>query len=50
MKVEVLRARGVTFAEPEPDDYPFGVGIAALDPEGNRIELRQRRRSGRGEG
>lgn len=40
---ESLRARGVTFAEPEPVDYPFGVRITALDPDGNRIELRQRR-------
>ena len=40
---ESLRARGVAFAEPEPMDYPFGVRITALDPDGNRIELRQRR-------
>lgn len=41
---EVLRSRGVTFVEPEPVRYPFGVRIAALDPDGNRIELRQRSR------
>jgi catechol 2,3-dioxygenase-like lactoylglutathione lyase family enzyme len=39
----VLRGRGVTFEEPEPVDYPFGVRISALDPDGNRISLRQRR-------
>ncbi|MBN6053642.1 VOC family protein, partial [Nonomuraea sp. RK-328] len=42
---EVLRERGVTFDQPEPEDYPFGVGIEAVDPDGNRISLRQRRRS-----
>lgn len=41
---EALRARGVTFEEPEPVDYPFGVRITALDPDGNRISLRQQRR------
>jgi catechol 2,3-dioxygenase-like lactoylglutathione lyase family enzyme len=41
---EVLRDRGVTFAEPEPEDYTWGVRITAIDPDGNRIELRQRRR------
>jgi len=43
---EALRARGVTFEEPEPVDYPFGVRITALDPDGNRISLRQQRRRG----
>jgi catechol 2,3-dioxygenase-like lactoylglutathione lyase family enzyme len=47
---EAMRARGVTFEEPEPVDYTYGVRISALDPDGNRIALRQRRRSGRGEG
>jgi catechol 2,3-dioxygenase-like lactoylglutathione lyase family enzyme len=42
---EVLRRRGVTFDEPEPEDYPFGVRIEAVDPDGNRISLRQQRRS-----
>lgn len=37
-----LRERGVAFDDPEPVDYPFGVRITALDPDGNRIELRQR--------
>ena len=40
---EVLRSKGVTFTEPEPVDYAFGVRITALDPDGNRVELRQRK-------
>jgi catechol 2,3-dioxygenase-like lactoylglutathione lyase family enzyme len=40
---EVLRALGVKFVETEPEDYPFGVLIKALDPDGNRIALRQTR-------
>jgi catechol 2,3-dioxygenase-like lactoylglutathione lyase family enzyme len=39
---EVLRSRGVTFVEDEPVPYEFGVRLTALDPDGNRIELRQR--------
>ena len=39
---EALRARGVTFEEPEPVDYAYGVRISALDPDGNRLSLRQR--------
>jgi catechol 2,3-dioxygenase-like lactoylglutathione lyase family enzyme len=42
---EVLRSRGVEFAQPEPQDYEFGVRVTALDPDGNRIELRQPNRS-----
>ncbi|MFI6316836.1 VOC family protein [Nonomuraea sp. NPDC050556] len=38
---EIFRRRGVTFDEPEPVDYPFGVRIEAVDPDGNRISLRQ---------
>ncbi|AZM61529.1 MULTISPECIES: VOC family protein [unclassified Streptomyces] len=38
----VWRDRGVTFDQPEPEDYPFGVRIEAVDPDGNRIALRQR--------
>lgn len=38
---EVLRSRGVIFVEAEPTPYPFGLRLAALDPDGNRIELRQ---------
>ncbi|MCK2215326.1 hypothetical protein MF672_016245 [Actinomadura sp. ATCC 31491] len=41
---EVMRTRGVTFAEPEPGDYPFGVRAEAVDPDGNRISLRQQRK------
>ncbi len=43
---EGLRARGVTFEESEPTAYPFGVRITALDPDGNRISLRQPRKRG----
>ncbi|MBP0452155.1 VOC family protein [Kitasatospora sp. RG8] len=39
---KVLQARGVRFVEPAPVHYPYGVRITALDPDGNRIELRQR--------
>jgi catechol 2,3-dioxygenase-like lactoylglutathione lyase family enzyme len=38
---DVLRSRGVEFVQPEPEDYVFGVRVTALDPDGNRIELRQ---------
>jgi hypothetical protein len=41
---EVLQSRGVRFEEPEPTPYPFGVRLTALDPDGNRIALRQRSR------
>ncbi|MFI6024902.1 VOC family protein [Amycolatopsis magusensis] len=44
---EVWRQRGVTFDEPEPVDYPFGVRVEAVDPDGNRISLRQQRFPGR---
>jgi catechol 2,3-dioxygenase-like lactoylglutathione lyase family enzyme len=40
-----LRSRGVEFVQPEPEDYAFGVRVTALDPDGNRIELRQSNRS-----
>ena len=39
---ELLRGRGVTFEEPEPTPYAFGVRLTAIDPDGNRIALRQR--------
>ncbi|MFI6041291.1 VOC family protein [Nocardia sp. NPDC051321] len=42
---EVLRERGVTFTQPQPEDYPFGVRVEAVDPDGNRISLRQQRRA-----
>jgi catechol 2,3-dioxygenase-like lactoylglutathione lyase family enzyme len=38
---DVLRSRGVEFVEPEPVDYDYGIRVTALDPDGNRIELRQ---------
>lgn len=41
MDFEAMRRRGVAFEESEPVDYPFGVRIEALDPDGNRISLRQ---------
>jgi catechol 2,3-dioxygenase-like lactoylglutathione lyase family enzyme len=44
--VEILRNLGVTFEEPEPVDYAFGVRITAIDPDGNRISLREQRRRG----
>ncbi|MVU80304.1 glyoxalase [Nocardia sp. ET3-3] len=39
----LLRERGVTFLVEEPEDYAFGVRIEAVDPDGNRISLRQQR-------
>jgi catechol 2,3-dioxygenase-like lactoylglutathione lyase family enzyme len=39
---DALRSRGVEFADPAPEDYAFGVRVTALDPDGNRISLRQR--------
>ncbi|MFD3508670.1 VOC family protein [Nocardia sp. NPDC058666] len=42
---EVMRQRGVVFEESEPQDYPFGVRAEAVDPDGNRISLRQQRTS-----
>jgi catechol 2,3-dioxygenase-like lactoylglutathione lyase family enzyme len=47
---EVFRRRGVTFDQPEPEDYAFGVRIEAVDPDGNRIALRQQRRRNRADG
>jgi catechol 2,3-dioxygenase-like lactoylglutathione lyase family enzyme len=41
---EKLRSKGVQFVESAPEDYPFGVRVTALDPDGNRVSLRQRRR------
>jgi catechol 2,3-dioxygenase-like lactoylglutathione lyase family enzyme len=39
-----LKARGVEFAEAEPEIYPFGMRATALDPDGNRVSLRQTRK------
>jgi catechol 2,3-dioxygenase-like lactoylglutathione lyase family enzyme len=41
---EILRSRGVNFAGAEPEDYPFGVLVTALDPDGNYVSLRQTRK------
>jgi catechol 2,3-dioxygenase-like lactoylglutathione lyase family enzyme len=37
-----LAAEGIPF-ETEAEDYPYGVRATVLDPDGNRVELRQRR-------
>jgi hypothetical protein len=42
---EMLRSRGVQFADAEPENYPFGVRVTALDPDGNRVSLRQARKA-----
>ncbi|MEU4120196.1 VOC family protein [Kitasatospora sp. NPDC028055] len=39
---KVLSGRGVTFEQSEPEDYGFGIRVEAVDPDGNRISLRQR--------
>lgn len=41
---EIMRQRGVVFEESEPEDYPFGVRVEAVDPDGNRLSLRQQRK------
>ncbi|MFC9295077.1 VOC family protein [Streptomyces sp. NPDC057011] len=41
---ELMRRRGVVFEQAEPEDYPFGVRIEAVDPDGNRVSLRQQRK------
>ncbi|WP_369229595.1 VOC family protein [Streptomyces sp. R21] len=41
----ILRDRGVQFDQSAPEDYPFGIRIEAIDPDGNRISLRQRGRT-----
>jgi predicted enzyme related to lactoylglutathione lyase len=45
--VAALRSRGVRFVEAEPEDYPWGVRATALDPDGNRLSLRQPKRTQR---
>jgi len=42
---EILRSRGVTFADAKPEHYAFGMRVTALDPDGNRVSLRQTRKS-----
>ncbi|MFD5419249.1 VOC family protein [Streptomyces sp. NPDC127069] len=44
---KVFRDRGVRFDGEEPEEYGFGLRIEALDPDGNRISLRQRAGVGR---
>jgi hypothetical protein len=40
----VLQSRGVDFAGAELVDYSFGVRVDAVDPDDNRISLRQPRK------
>ena len=42
--VATLRSRGVRFVEPAPEEYAYGVRATALDPDGNRVALRQPKR------
>ena len=39
-----LKAQGVQFLEPEPQGYPFGLRVTALDPDSNPVALRQTRK------
>jgi catechol 2,3-dioxygenase-like lactoylglutathione lyase family enzyme len=39
-----LKTRGVEFLELEPETYPFGMRVTALDPDGNPVALRQTRK------
>jgi catechol 2,3-dioxygenase-like lactoylglutathione lyase family enzyme len=39
-----LKAQGVQFLESEPQVYPFGLRVTALDPDGNPVALRQTRK------
>src|SRR5262245_17969569 len=36
-----LKAHGVRFLEAEPEAYPYGMRVTALDPDGNPVALRQ---------
>jgi len=40
---DALVSKGIKFIEESPEDYPWGVRITALDPDGNRIALRERK-------
>jgi predicted enzyme related to lactoylglutathione lyase len=40
---DALVSNGVLFIEDKPEDYPWGIRVTALDPDGNRIALRQRK-------
>jgi catechol 2,3-dioxygenase-like lactoylglutathione lyase family enzyme len=44
---DMLRSRGVQFADKDPQNYPFGMRVTALDPDGNRVSLRQTRKARR---
>ncbi|MFJ8437048.1 VOC family protein [Kitasatospora sp. NPDC094019] len=37
----IWRGRGVVFDRAEPEEYPFGLRVEAVDPDGNRVSLRQ---------
>jgi catechol 2,3-dioxygenase-like lactoylglutathione lyase family enzyme len=39
-----LKSHGVAFVDAQPEDYPYGVRVTALDPDGNQVELRQTRK------
>jgi catechol 2,3-dioxygenase-like lactoylglutathione lyase family enzyme len=39
-----LKAQDIHFLEPEPQVYPFGLRLTALDPDGNPVALRQTRK------
>jgi catechol 2,3-dioxygenase-like lactoylglutathione lyase family enzyme len=39
-----LKSHGVVFEGVGPENYPFGVRATVLDPDGNRVELRQTRK------
>ncbi|WP_255461004.1 VOC family protein [Edaphobacter albus] len=38
---EELKARGVSLLEAKPESYPYGLRATAVDPDGNRVSLRQ---------
>jgi predicted enzyme related to lactoylglutathione lyase len=38
-----LVSKGMKFIESAPVDYPFGIRLTVVDPDGNRIALRQRK-------
>jgi len=40
-----LKARGIPLEEDEPQAYAYGLRATALDPDGNRVSLRQPPRS-----
>jgi hypothetical protein len=41
---EMLQSKGVQFVAPASENYPLGVRIEALEPDGDRVSPRQRRR------